>query len=90
LGKTNCTGINLQSLATNRFSTAELFGKLANISPDLPKATLRDTGNIKALSGGDAITAEHKFHQPFTFTNKAKLIFAANQPPIIDDESLAL
>jgi putative DNA primase/helicase len=42
------------------------------------------------LVSGDPITGEHKFGQPFTFTNYAKLIFSANEIPESDDKSVAL
>ncbi|MFC1912364.1 phage/plasmid primase, P4 family [Chloroflexota bacterium] len=90
LGKANCEGMSLQSLANNKFSIANLYGKLANIYPDLSKATIKETGNLKALTGGDAINAERKYEKEFTFVNRAKLIFSANQPPIMNDESYAL
>lgn len=90
IGSSNCTSITLQSLTYNRFASSELFGKLVNIYPDLPTYLIKDTGPLKALTGGDAINAERKFERGFTFVNKAKLIFSANKPPEIEDESYAI
>ena len=47
LGRGNCTAHTLQSLTTNRFAVAGLFGKLANIAPDLPSRALREAGPLK-------------------------------------------
>jgi putative DNA primase/helicase len=90
IGEDNCTSITLQSLSSNRFASSELYGKLVNLYPDLPTALVKDTGPLKALTGGDAIPAERKFERGFTFVNKAKLIFSANKPPVIDDEGYAI
>ncbi len=90
LGRRNCVGITLQSLVSNRFATSRLFGKLANIYPDLPTTKIRDAGVLKALTGGDAITAERKYERSFTFVNKSKQIFSSNRPPVIEDDSYAM
>jgi len=90
MGSANCSSVTLQSLSYNRFASSELFGKLVNIYPDLPTYLIKDTGPLKALTGGDAINAERKFERGFTFVNKAKLIFSANKPPEIEDESYAI
>lgn len=36
---------------------------------------------IKAMTGGDPITAEHKYQNPFTFQPTFKLLFAGNHKP---------
>lgn len=90
LGKDNCTAHSMQSLTTNRFSVAGLFGKLANINADLPSSALRQTAPLKMLSGGDSIESEKKFKDSFNFVNTAKLIFSANQPPEITEDTLAI
>lgn len=86
LGKENIASRSLQELEENRFAKADLFGKLANIYPDLPYIPLEHTGIFKGLTGGDVISAEHKFKGSFVFVNYAKLIFSANKvPPARDD-----
>jgi putative DNA primase/helicase len=90
IGEDNCTSMTLQSLTISRFASSELYGKLVNLYPDLPTTLVKDTGPLKALTGGDAIPAERKFERGFTFVNKAKLIFSANRPPIITDEGMAI
>jgi len=89
LGPENISTENLYRLTANRFSPAELYGKLANISADIGPDELRHTGTIKMLTGGDWITAERKNRDPFPYRNYAKLTFSCNQLPKTPDETLA-
>lgn len=89
LGKSNVSAESLQSIAQERFACASLVGKLANICADIPAKPLAYTGTFKELTGGDLIKAEQKFKPMFTFVNRAKLIFSANQLPQVDDSSIA-
>jgi len=90
LGRENCTAYSLQSLTTNRFAIAGLYGKLANISPELPSTALRQVGPLKTLTGLDTVEAEKKFRDSFNFVNTAKMIFATNNPPEISEDTLAI
>ena len=90
LGRENCTAYSLQSLTTNRFAIAGLFGKLANISPELPSTALRQAGPLKTLTGLDTVEAEKKFRDSFNFVNTAKMIFASNTPPEISEDTMAI
>jgi len=87
LGTGNVVSRSLQQLCSDRFATAELFGKLACIFPDLPSEGIYDTSVFKALTGGDLIPAQRKFGQPFYFVNYAKLLFSCNQIPQARDLS---
>lgn len=87
LGKENVSSISLYDLITRPFSRAYLYNKLANICPELSKGRLTHTGIFKMLTGGDIITAEVKFKNPFNFNNHAKLIFSANEVPETGDDS---
>ena len=89
LGKENVSSISLQDLVNNRFAVANLYGKLANIFADLPPEILKDTAKFKMLTGGDIITAEKKFKNPFKFYNYAKLIFSCNRLPVTYDDTTA-
>lgn len=87
LGQDNVTGLPLQKLEEDRFSAAQLYGKLANVYADLPSQALMKTAVFKMLTGGDLITAEKKGQDPFEFVNYAKMIFSANQVPETHDEA---
>lgn len=88
LRKDNVANQTIQSLCFNRFSLAELHGKLANISADLPSKELVNTGIFKMIVGGDRLPGEHKHKDPFCFDNYAKLMFSCNRiPPIPSTEA---
>ncbi|NQU21950.1 MAG: hypothetical protein HQ567_11760 [Candidatus Nealsonbacteria bacterium] len=89
VGKSNTSGVALHRLESDKFSTARLVGKLANICPDLPSEHLAGTSVFKAITGGDALAGEHKFRESFEFTPFCKLIFSANHPPRSADASPA-
>ena len=89
-GEENVSSRSLQDLEKQRFAAADLYGRLANIAADLPDETLSQTGMIKTLAGGDLVTGEQKFQAAFSFENRAKLLFAANNPPIIEDDTTAI
>lgn len=86
-GKENCSHVSLQSLAENRFATAQLFGKLVNLHADIPNRVIEDSSLLKELASGDRIQAEQKHKDPFSFRNRAKLIFSANELPSSKDNS---
>jgi putative DNA primase/helicase len=87
IGKANISNMSLHRLESDRFSAANLQGKLANICPDLPSEHLAGTSVFKAIVGGDPISAEHKFRDGFDFTPFARLVFSANHPPRSNDNS---
>ena len=89
LGKENTATIPLQTLTYNRFALGSLYGKMANIYPDLPDKGLQETGTFKMLTGGDTISAEHKFKDRFQFKSYAKMIFSANKLPKSPDDTTA-
>ncbi len=81
LGKDNVSSIPLQELTEDRFSSSQLYGRLANMFADLPAKALYQTGKFKTLTGGDTINAQKKFQDGFAFLNYAKLIFSCNKFP---------
>ncbi|MCF0237516.1 MAG: hypothetical protein HUK24_02860, partial [Sphaerochaetaceae bacterium] len=80
LGKENVSNVTWQSLG-ERFKTAELHGKLANIFADLPTKNIDDNGIFKAIVGEDYMTAEKKNRDPFSFSATARLLFSCNSIP---------
>ena len=89
LGKDNVSNVSLQELCEDRFKAAQLVGKLANIYADIPKRPIKYTGKFKMLTGGDRITIEKKYKDPFEFENKAVLVFSANELPEVSDDTYA-
>lgn len=80
LGTSNVSNVPLQALS-ERFASVNLHGKLLNYYADLSSKAFYDTGCFKILTGGDALQAERKFREPFTFRNYAKLVFSCNKLP---------
>ncbi|MBF6555531.1 MAG: bifunctional DNA primase/polymerase [Acidimicrobiales bacterium] len=83
LGTASCSHEPPQTISENRFSVAELYGKLANIAADIPLQTLTKTDKLKSLTGGDYVRAEKKNKQPFKFVNGAKLVFSGQRLPAV-------
>lgn len=80
LGQQNVSNIAWQNL-DDRFKTAELYGKLANIFADLPSTNIEDNGIFKALAGEDFLTVEKKNKDPFSFQPTTRLLFSCNSMP---------
>jgi P4 family phage/plasmid primase-like protien len=89
VGSENCSHVPLQELDNDKFSSADLYGKLVNTFADLTSQKLLTTGNFKTLVSGDTVRAQKKYGQPFSFRNNAKLIFSSNKIPDSDDKSYA-
>lgn len=89
LGSKNTSALDLNELG-DRFKTAELFGKLANIGDDIGDDFIQNPAVFKKLASGDRLNAEHKGQDPFDFNSYAKLLFSANNIPRIKDKSGAV
>lgn len=87
LGDANTAAEPLHDLSENRFSTAELHGKLANICGDIDATYIQNTARIKELSGDDRMKGEHKNERQFYFKFWGKAIFSANAVPRSSDSS---
>lgn len=80
LGPRNYSAIALEKI-TDRFNTAELENKLANIGDDIDNVTLKDTGTLKKIFAGNALMVEHKGERPYTLEPYAKHIYSCNSIP---------
>ncbi len=89
LGTDNISQVGLYHLISNRFAASDLYGKLANISPEISSDELKRTGIFKALTGHDRIRAEKKYRDAFSFLNHAKLTFLCNTLPKTLDQTAA-
>ena len=87
LGRENTSAQSLDSLSTNRFAPANLFGMLANLAGDIDATYLEKTAAFKKLTGEDEFDGEHKFGAPFNFTSWAVPVFSANKTPGSADTS---
>lgn len=89
LGEANIAALDLKELG-DRFKTAELFGKLANIGDDIGDEFIGNAAVFKKLVTGDRVSAERKGQNPFEFNNYSKFLFSANNIPRIKDKTGAV
>jgi putative DNA primase/helicase len=89
LGEKNTSSLDLKELG-DRFKTAELMGKLANIGDDIDDEFIKTTAIFKKVVSGDKLNAERKGQDPFDFAPYAKQMFSANTLPRIKDKSGAV
>lgn len=91
LGEYNVSSLDLKELG-DRFSTAMMFGKLANIGDDIGDDFLQGTqvSVFKKVVTGNRIKAERKGLDPFDFNPYVKLLFSANDIPRMKDKTGAV
>jgi putative DNA primase/helicase len=80
LGEDNTANLDLCEIG-DRFRTAELTGKLANIGDDINDEWVSNTAIFKKVVSGDVITVERKSKDPFKLRSFAKFFFSANSLP---------
>lgn len=81
-GEKNISGESLQKLETDKFSVANLYGKLVNVYRDLSNTPLEKNDTFNTLTGNDhMIRGEKKYRDSFDFENTARLMFSANDLP---------
>jgi P4 family phage/plasmid primase-like protien len=81
LGEGNYSSQSLDSLNTNKFSPANLFGKIANIAGDIDATYQESTASFKKLTGEDTYSGEFKYGAAFNFESWAVPLFSANKIP---------
>ncbi len=80
LGEGNTSNLDLCEIG-DRFRTAELNGKLANIGDDINDEWVSNTATFKKVVSGDIVTVERKGKDPFKLRSFAKFFFSANSLP---------
>lgn len=91
LGESNVSSLDLKEVG-DRFSTAMMFGKLANIGDDIGDDFLMGSqvAMFKKVVAGNRIKAERKGQDPFDFDPYVKLLFSANEIPRMRDRGNAV
>jgi P4 family phage/plasmid primase-like protien len=85
VGHNNISAITPQALDTSQFSSAQLYGKLANLVGDVDPRIFKSTEQFKQLTGGDYMSAEFKHKDKFVFRCRALMIAAFNSLPRSQD-----
>lgn len=82
LGEAAVSTLSLEDFS-GRFSKAELYGKTANLSGEIPAGpvSVQAYDVFKGLVGGDLIQVEKKGKDPFSFRFQGTLLFAGNVLP---------
>ena len=80
LGEVNVSNLDLCDIG-DRFRTAELSGKLANIGDDISDEWLSNTATFKKVVSGDVVTIERKGKDPAKLRSFSKFFFSANSLP---------
>jgi P4 family phage/plasmid primase-like protien len=78
LGLEAVSNMTLQELDNDPFAAANLYGRTLNVCADLPAEKLEGVSTFKRITGGDRISAQHKYKSRFSFTPFCHLIFSSN------------
>ena len=91
IGKQNCSYLELEEFdGEHRFATAQLYGKMMNVSSEPSTVNVLQTPLLKKITGEDTLDAEVKGKQKrLSFCNIAKPFVLGNQFPKVSDSSLA-
>lgn len=88
IGDKNYTSSELKLLAERNFETAILYKKLLCIIGEVSYDDLKNTSQVKKLSGEDEIRFEFKGKQPFSDKNTCSIICLTNSLPKTPDKSI--
>ena len=89
-GAENVSGVSIHDLLWNRFSKADLDAKMLNIYGDISSNDLNHVGILKSIITGEGITVEKKNKGSFIMRPYAKLFFAANRLPEVNEDTDAI
>ncbi len=78
------TGYTMDALKKEN-NVVNLRGKLFNLSEETPTKSIAESSTFKNLVSGGTTTGRLLYKNSITFTNKAKIIMAANELPYSND-----
>lgn len=86
LGEDNVSSLDVQELG-DKFSTAMMYNKLADVADDIPDDFMRgrEIAVFKKVVTGNRIKGEYKGQDPFSFNPYVKLLCSANSMPRTKD-----
>ena len=88
IGKDNLASSELRELSGNQFETASIYKKLVVVLGEVSYDDLRNTNQIKKLSGEDSIRFCFKGKTPFTDKSISTIIVATNSLPKTPDKTI--
>ena len=80
VGATNYATLSLEEVS-GQFKRVLLEHKLANFGDDIDNVVMKDTGTLKKMTAGNAITVEDKGAKGYTSELYATHIYSANEIP---------
>lgn len=87
IGEKNISNIELQDLRDKRY-VGRLRNKIVNICNELPSTSIKGTTAIKSLvSDLDSVSYKDLYKEVGSFKNNAKLIFACNTLPDVENKT---
>jgi DNA polymerase-1 len=89
VGPKMVSAVTLQQLATDRFASANVYGKMLNAAADVPAHHIDDVSTFKMLTGEDLVSANRKYGNQFAFVNTALFMFSGNELPTVSEASRA-
>lgn len=89
IGADNTSSLSLHDLS-DKFSTIELAGKLANIGDELDKEYITTSAKFKSIVSGGMVSAQKKYGDTVGFIPYAKMMFAMNGDLRMDDPGNAV
>ncbi|SMO35475.1 DNA primase family protein [Halorubrum cibi] len=88
LGNNNVSNDDLRDMG-NQFGLQRLRTMAANINSDIHGGKIKETSMFKKLTGEDFVRVEGKHQTATQMKNPAKMIFAANSIPSVEDAQRA-
>jgi putative DNA primase/helicase len=82
--------LGLTDIERSRFGLTQLPGKTVLVSSEQPAYTILITAILNSLISGERITIERKYHDPFVFQPRAKILWAMNELPRVKETSSGL
>lgn len=89
LFKGSASSVHFEEINKDMFATAELAGKMINISSELSKSVKLKENWIKNIVTGGNLRAQKKFRDAFVFHSTVKHIIDTNHLPSSEDTSFA-
>lgn len=81
------SNVHFEEIGIDRFASADLAGKLLNISGELSASAKLKDGQVKKIISGESIRAQRKHEKAFDFNPYAKHIITTNNLPVTSDRS---
>ncbi|WP_052344228.1 phage/plasmid primase, P4 family [Bacillus ndiopicus] len=86
----NVSAVSPHKLSSNNFSSAAIYGKLANVTDDNPDFQIEDSGDLKTLITGGPTQIERKGKDSITVRITATMVVASNHLPRFAEQGNAI